>query len=37
MSIPTSTTIFGQIVIDEQAYDLRTQPLGDEQKENQRF
>lgn len=32
MSIPTSTTIFGQIVIDEQAYDLRTQPLGDEQK-----
>lgn len=32
MSVPTSTTIFGQIVIDEQAYDLRTQPLGDEQK-----
>lgn len=32
MSFPTSTTIFGQIVIDEQVYDLRSQPLGDEQK-----
>lgn len=32
MSFPTSTTVFGQIIIEDKTYDLRSQPLGDEQK-----
>ena len=32
MSVPTSTTIFGQLIIKDKIYNLLSQPLGDEQK-----
>lgn len=31
MSIPISTTVFGQITIDDITFDLLSQPLSDEQ------
>ena len=32
MSFSTSTTVYGQIIIEDKIYDLLSQPLGDEQK-----
>ena len=32
MSFSTSSTVYGQIIIEDKIYDLLSQPLGDEQK-----